>query len=249
MLRHIHVEQTLFSPGDNVKQAQKDLIWWLYALTQRNQDYLLQHPKTPRLYKSGVKYAVPKQFNGDCEEVAILKRALGRAARHRDVDRVLDRIQSVFGGEHFCDIGVILELGEIDCDGISSWRAAELRQAGIKANPYMTSRKRLDGGTTYHALVLWPPIPGCDYETSEDPSLLLGMGGEKRKKDREIEIQKNRERCDLLRAARGGKPVPVLPKADFDVDDALFDVLGLRGPKRNVSDSFSMLDELLRIAA
>jgi len=189
----------MFSGADDTEQTRKDLMWFLEALTQRNQDYLRQRPNTPRLYKSGVRYAVPKQFDGECEEVSVLKRALGKAARERDVRRVLEKVQAVFGGEHFCDIGVILELGEIDCDGLACFRAAELRQMGIQARPYMTSRERLGGGTTYHALVLWPPFGNVNYVTSEDPSLLLGMGGSERAADRAEEIRKNKERCDIIR--------------------------------------------------
>lgn len=200
MLRHVHVETTMFAPADDVVETRKDLVWLLEAIVQRDQDYLRQRPNTPRLYKSGVRYAVPKQFGGECEEATILRKALGRAANQRDVRQVLEKVQDVFGGEHFCDIGVIRELGEIDCDGLACWRAAELRQAGIPARPYMTHKTRLDGGTTYHALVLWPPFGRNPYPTSEDPSLLLGMAQPQRAADRQEEIRKNVERCEDIRA-------------------------------------------------
>jgi hypothetical protein len=199
MLQYILVETTMFSSGDDPEQTRKDLCWWLEALTQRNQDYLKLRPTTPRLYKSGVKYELPKQYDGECEEVRVLKAALGKAARQRDVARVLEKVQQVLGGEHFCDIGTILKRGSIDCDGLACWRAAELRQAGIHARPFMTHRERLAGGTVYHALVLWPPFGNVLYETTEDPSLLLGMGGESRTAERAEEIRKNVERCEILR--------------------------------------------------
>lgn len=221
MLRDIHVETTMFAGADDPRQTEKDLCWWLEALTQRNQDYLKQRPDTVRLYKSGVVWEAPKQFDGDCEEVMVLKRALGKeAARSRDVRKVLEKIQRVFGGEHFCDIGVILELGKIDCDGLACWRAAELRQAGIPAQAFMTSRKRLGGGTTYHALVRWPPLAE-PWWTSEDPSLLLGMSQPQRQADREEEKRKNLERCDYLRTKRA-TPSP----------DLLEEVLGLKRTRR-----------------
>ncbi len=199
-LRNIWVETTMFGRGDDKSRTETDLCWWLEALTQRNQDYLRQRPMTPHLYRSGVVYARPSQFaGGECEEVRVLRAALGRSVQGK-VGDALAKVQGVLGGEHFCDIGVILELGKIDCDGLACWRAAELRQAGIKAMPYMTQRQRPDGGTTYHALVRWPPFATVNYATSEDPSLLLGMGGEARAKDRAEEIRKNQERCDILKS-------------------------------------------------
>lgn len=204
MLRHIHLETMMFGPGDDEKETRKDLSWLLEGLTWRNAGYLKARPDTPRLYKSGVVYRRPKQFTGDCDETKILKAALGKSARNSDVRKALDLVQAVLGGEHFCDIGVILEMGAIDCDGLACFRAAELRQAGIKASPYLTHRKRWDGGTTYHALVIWPPFGPVTYTTTEDPSLLLGMGGKDREKDRLKEIRKNQERCDILRGMKNG---------------------------------------------
>lgn len=203
MLRYILVDTTMFSGADDTEETRKDLCWWLEALTQRNQDYLKQRPTTPRLYKSGVTYAVPKQHDGECEEVHVLRKALGGMARQKDVYRILEKMQAVFGGEHFCDIGRILEYGSIDCDGLACWRAAELRQEGIKARPYMTHRVTPFGQTIYHALVLWPPFGNVPYETSEDPSLLLGMGGPAKAAARAEEIRKNTERCEILSGRPG----------------------------------------------
>ncbi len=114
------------------------------------------------------------------------------------------------------------------CDNLNTWRCAELRQAGIPARPMMTSRSRM-GGTTYHAIVRWPPfgdaISGNPFmDSDEDPSLLLGMSQPQRKVERDIEIAKNIERCDYIRRykARGG----AMPGVDLDA--ALQDVLGLR---------------------
>ncbi len=222
-------------------------MFFLEALTQRNQGYLKARPHTPRLYKSGVRYEIPKQFGGDCEEVAILRKALGKAAWKRDVRKALEKIQGVLGGEHFCDIGVILELGSIDCDGLACYRAAELRQAGIQARPYMTHRERFGGGTTYHALVLWPPFGNVPYVTSEDPSLLLGMGGPERAPERAEENRKNQERCDIIR--RYG----ILPQVLVDPAAAL----GLRrespmfgeAPAVDAGPALAEIERLLRVAA
>lgn len=243
-LPFILIESTMFDAGDERTQTEKDLCWWLEALVQRNMSYLKARPSTPRLYKSGVVYSAPKQFSGDVEEVRILKSALGKAARQADVRRALDLIQQVLSGEHFCDIGVILRRGNIDCDGLASYRVAELRQRGIQARPFMTSRTRLDGGTTYHALVRWPPIPTVPYETTEDPSLLLGMGGSARAADRAKEIEKNQERCSILKKygiQATGSASPLFSDGE--------DILGLRRPSGAPDAVVAEIDRLLRGAA
>ncbi len=233
-LRHIHVETTMFENEDIVNETQRDLCWWLEALTQRNQSYLKARPNTPPLYRSGVVYERPNQTRGDVTEVRLLREALGRKANRADLAQVLDLVQQVLGGEHFCDIGVILERGAIDCDGLACWRAAELRQLGVRAVPWMTHRKA-NGGTIYHALVRWPPFASIPYETSEDPSLLLGMGGEARAADRRKEIEKNVERCEILAGAPAGSFSQLSPfaapppEAVQPFDQALADVLGFRG--------------------
>jgi hypothetical protein len=88
-----------------------------------------------------------------------------------------------------------------NCDNVASWRAAELNERlGIPARPYITWRKRADGGTTYHVIVLWPD------GSSEDPSLLLGMGGEAREPDRQEELRKLRERAaNVMQALQLGR--------------------------------------------
>lgn len=245
-LRYVLFDTTLFDPGDNIEMTRKNLCWMLEALTQRNQSYLSARPSTPNLYKSNVRYEVPQQFAGEVEEVSVLKKALGSAARRPEVVRVLDLMQEILGGERFRDIGRIIEKGAVDCDNLACWRAAELRQKGIKARPFMTHRKRPDGGTTYHALVLWPPIPTVPYVTAEDPSLLLGMGGADRTAERQEEIRKNIERCDILKRWKLTSPGGV------SEGDVLEDVLGLRRARKappNVDAAVAELDRLLRGAA
>ena len=226
MLRFILFDTTLFGAGDrDVKETRQDLMWIQEALVKRNQNYLKQRPGTPSLYKSGVRYMLPAQFDGEPEEVSILRQAAGRNANDPRVANVLDIVGQVFGGERFRDIGRILENGGGDCDNLAAWRVAELRQKGIQAMSYMTNRQRPDGGTTYHALVLWPPFANVPYITSEDPSLLLGMSQPERKADRDEEIRKNIERCDLIKRY-GVQPVSAPASASFDTD--LEEVLGLR---------------------
>lgn len=88
-----------------------------------------------------------------------------------------------------------------NCDNLASWRVAELRELGIPAKPYITWRKRPDGGTTYHVVVL------LGDGSSEDPSLLCGMGGASRDADRQEEQRKLVERLgDYLVSLNGGPP-------------------------------------------
>ena len=94
-----------------------------------------------------------------------------------------------------------------NCDNVCAWRAAELRQSGIHAMPYITHRQRQDGGTTYHAIVRWPD------GSSEDPSLLLGMGGPDREMDRAEERRKNVERHDKVKKAMRAAHVLGLTRA------------------------------------
>ncbi len=244
MLRFVLFDTTLFSDAEDVEAARLNLMWILEALCQRDQTYLQQRPSTPRLYRSGVKYEVPAQFDGECEESRVLREALGSAAKRREVAKVLDLVQQVFGGERFRDIGRILEKGAVDCDNLACWRVAELRQAGIKARPYMTHRTRPDGGTTYHALVLWPPFGSVKYETSEDPSLLLGMGGSGRTAERAEEIRKNQERCEILQKCGIGSG------RTSDLEDVLEEALGLRHSSQASSGGISAvvteIDDLLK---
>ena len=238
MLRFILFDTSLFDTVDtkeSLDDTRTDLMWCQEALAILNQNYLKRHPETPPLYKSGVVYKLPAQFDGDPVELSTLKNALGSKANQADVASVLDTISNVFGGERFRDIGRILENGGGDCDNLANWRVAELRQAGIAAKPYMTNRARSDGGTTYHALVQWPPFANVPYPTSEDPSLLLGMSQPQRAADRDEEIRKNQERCALIKKY-GIKPVSAAPQqspsfvSDLQManfDDALQGILGI----------------------
>lgn len=57
-----------------------------------------------------------------------------------------------------------------DCEDLATWRTAELRMRGVRANPCFTSRVRADGVLVYHIMVKWPD------GSIEDPSRKLGMG-------------------------------------------------------------------------
>jgi hypothetical protein len=189
--------------------------------------YLKDHPDTPRLYESGVSYERPAQFQGECPEVVLLRELLGDRVRDPRAKDLLKLIQAVLGGERFRDIGRALKKKLIDCDNLATWRAAELRQAGIPADPYIKWRTRLDGGNTYHVLVRWPfAVDSAPDGFLEDPSLLLGMGGPARKADRDREIWKNAERVKMMSA--GKAPAAGAARAAFkdEAASAIEDVLG-----------------------
>ncbi len=214
-LPYILFELSLFSPGDNPVESRRDLGWLLEALVQRNQAYLKDHPDTPLLYQSGVVYERPAQFLGGTPEVQVLKEALGPKQYETKVAAVLGIMQQILGGERFRDIGVLYARGKGDCDNVASARVAELRQAGIKASPLLTWRRRLDGGYTYHVLVKWPDnfnINDGPDSLREDPSLLLGMGGEGKRLERERELEKNRKRVAMVLRATGKKDLVLPPE-------------------------------------
>lgn len=121
-----------------------------------------------------------------------------------------------------------------NCDNVAAWRVAELRELGIEAKPYITWRRRKDGGMTYHVIVLWPD------GSSEDPSLLLGMGGEGRTPDREQEEAKLAERSadlvhGLLTRRRGAPPLTVTSTSPEEHLDGLPRGHRLRKMMRRIS--------------
>jgi hypothetical protein len=197
MLRHVLFDMAMFDGEDDRANSQKRVLWLLEALTRCDQLYLQNHPDTPLIYQSGIKYIVPAQFEKtDVPEIAALRDFLKAKGAPQSLFDALDKIYNIVGGgEIFREIPRIIENGGGDCDNVASWRAAELRQLGIDAQPYITWRTRPDGGMTYHVIVRWPD------GSSEDPSLLLGMGGASRASDRAEEERKLGERLGNFVAA------------------------------------------------
>ena len=190
MLRHVLFDLSLFEGEDDRANSQKRVLWLLEALTRCNQLYLENNPDTPLIYKSGIVYKVPEQFKqSDVPEIGAISEYLASSKAPKAVQNALKTVsQMCGGGEHFRDIPRIIENGGGDCDNVAAWRTAELRHLGVAAKPYITWRQRPDGGMTYHVIVLWPD------GSSEDPSLLLGMGGPGREPDRREEERKLGER-------------------------------------------------------
>lgn len=94
------------------------------------------------------------------------------------------------GDEEWMDIPNIIERGGADCEDLSCWRVAELREMGIRAKPFIRWTRREN--YEFHVLVFRPDgelidLPprcplgqtyeiGADGSIIEDPSLVLGMG-------------------------------------------------------------------------
>ena len=85
--------------------------------------------------------------------------------------------------ENWLDIPHVIKAGWGDCEDLTFWRVAELREEGIKAAPFAKWR-RVNGVYKYHALVR-RFAPGRDHfgrvvnakAWLEDPSRRLGMNG------------------------------------------------------------------------
>ena len=186
---YIVFHQSLFD-GKNRASSEDTILKLLAVLVDRNCQYLRAHPETPKLYDSGVTYALPDQMTRS-PNPSDVERVQGFLREHMKCDaETVDIITTVLHGcEVFRDIPSIIEKKAVDCDNLACWRVAELRCAGIEAVPYITWRET-SRGTTYHALLRWPD------GTSEDPSLILGMGGPERDADRVEEKRKNKERYD-----------------------------------------------------
>lgn len=218
MLRHVLFDLSLFSGEGDRANSQKRVLALLQALTYCNQLYLRQYPDTPLIYKSGIVYKAPNQFQqATVPEVDVVRGYLelqGAVPSH--VHAALDALERMTGGgEVFREIPRIIENGGGDCDNVASWRAAELRELGINARPYITWRRRIDGGMTYHVVVLWPD------GSHEDPSLLLGMGGASREADRAEEERKMGERMAnfaraLVSTRNVDRSIAVLERGDGD---------------------------------
>jgi hypothetical protein len=160
MLRHVLFDLSLFMDESDRANSQKRVLWLLEALTRCNQLYLQQHPETPLIYQSGIEYKVPQQFErADLPEADAVQDFLAKSNPPQSVVKAFKTLVSMCGGgEHFRDIPRIIENGGGDCDNVASWRTAELRQLGIAAKPYITWRRRMDGGMTYHVVVIFPKM-------------------------------------------------------------------------------------------
>jgi hypothetical protein len=122
----------------------------LEALVMADQLYLRTH-HVPPIYESGVRYKEEPMNR------AVLG-ALGGAA------------SSTYRIEEFAAIPAIIERGWGDCDDVSPWRCAELRENGEHAKIRVQWKKNPESGQKLFHIV----VRRADGRI-EDPSLLLGM--------------------------------------------------------------------------
>lgn len=113
--------------------------------------WLKHYPNTPKLYQSGVIY-VPEA-----------RREIPTKAGWPKEKCIVEY------GEDWLTIPAVLKAKKGDCEDLAAWRAAELRQRGVNATPYIKIRKLPNGAFRAHAVVKLPD------GTIEDPSAKLGM--------------------------------------------------------------------------
>lgn len=196
-MRFIVDDVRLSFDGNDRPWSEQYILKRLEDLTQADQEWIRTHPGTPKLYRSGVRYLVPEQLDRQPTQQELDEIQRFHAARGAAQDEIDLHLAVATGVERFRQIPWIVEHGGGDCDNLAAWRAAELRELKIKANPGITSRWS-GGRRIYHALVTI--YLKDDRRIDEDPSLILGMGGEARRVDREQAIVNNITRHELIKA-------------------------------------------------
>lgn len=189
-MTHIHLGLSLpFASEADRESSEYVIMALLGANCMVNHRYLQKHPDTTRLYDAGITYAVPDQVAEDRLSDAAIERVANLLQKEGAEPHTISIVRRILNGvEEFLDIPALYQRGKGDCNELAPVRIAELWRAGVNASPWLTKLPNERGGLTYHALVRWPD------GSSEDPSLILGMGGPKRDADRREEIRKNVER-------------------------------------------------------
>lgn len=198
MIRDLHLGFKLNFDSAEEQEDSEDILMWLLGINCRlNFMHLRKHPDTKALYDSGIVYAPPDQADGRAPLSRSELKKLIKTLRETgfDTETALMVVRMRKGIEIFLDIPALFRRGKGDCNELVPLRVAELWRTGVAASPYLIKFRNERGGWTYHALVLWPD------GSSEDPSLILGMGGRARAADRREEIRKNKERWDNYMAA------------------------------------------------
>jgi len=217
-MRDLHLGFQLDFESPDEQEDSEDILMRLLGINSRlNLLYLRRNPDTVPLYDSDVTYTPPDQADGRKPlSKAWLSRFL-KMLRDQEVDTetALMIVRMLKGIEIFLDVRALYRRGKGDCNELVPLRVAELWRAGIAASPYLTKEPNERGGMTYHAIVLWPD------GSSEDPSLILGMGGPENADRRREEIRKNAERwgnymaaAKRLIAVEGAAPEAVGRKID-----------------------------------
>jgi hypothetical protein len=190
-MRDLHLGIKLaFETAQDQEDSEDLLLRIIGVVCKANLIHLRKHPEEKNLYDSGVVYTPPDQADGrpplkrgDLKTLLALLKKMGA-----EPETALMMIRMLRGIEVFLDIPAIYRRGKGDCNELALVRVAELWRAGIAASPWLTKAANEKGGTSYHCLVRWPD------GSSEDPSLILGMGNKENADLRREEIRKNSER-------------------------------------------------------
>jgi hypothetical protein len=198
-MRHVNLDLDLsFDTPDERWRSEQVLLYLMTILTLRNYWFLLDNPDFPHLYDSNMCYLLPEQLERrpKSSQIDALKKfcvqQMGMTA-----DEAQHHVDLAKGVEIFRDIPRMMEHGGGDCDNWAAARAAEICVAAFRiggksnARPYLVWREEGDR-MIYHAKVLHSD--GSD----EDPSIIMGMGGQDRRADRLEECRKNWERYDNM---------------------------------------------------
>jgi hypothetical protein len=169
----------------------------LLANANVNAGHLEDHPELPFLYASGVLYAPPEQADGR-PSIGWLRRQRLKSLLSDFEPGTIETVLGVLRGmETFYDTPRLYARKKGDCNELVPARLAELWREGVLAAPLLVKDQKPDGGYAYHALIQHPD------GSSEDPSLILGMGGPQAADLRREECRKNAER--YVMAKRAGK--------------------------------------------
>jgi hypothetical protein len=199
-MRDLHLDfRLLFDTAEDQEDSEDILLWVMGINARLNKMHLRKNPDTLPLYSAKVDYTPPDQADGRPPlNRAKLKKFLSVARElGADPETALMMVRLLKGIEIFLDIPGLYRRGKGDCNELVPVRVAELWRANIAASPYLIKYPNAKGGLTYHAVVQWPD------GSSEDPSLILGMGGPERADERREEIRKQAERwANHLAAAK-----------------------------------------------
>lgn len=191
-MRHVNHDYALDFDNERDRWlSEQILLFNMMVLAVRNYYYLQDHPETPKCYDDvDCVYLVPEQLERRPTEgqIGMMRRFLAQQMGMTP-DQIEHHVDLARGVEIFRDIQRMREHGGGDCDNWAARRSAEASLAGADVRPRMTSRRE-GGRIIYHALCIWPD------GSSEDPSLIKGMGGQDRAADRREECRKNVERYD-----------------------------------------------------
>lgn len=147
-MRPAQFRTRIFTEAYTQAASERALDRWLEALVQQDMDYLREHPDTPRLRDSGVRYYHD-----------------GRGSDRGVIDE-------------WMDIPEALHEGVTDCKSLSAWRVAELRVSGADPGARCGKRFALVDDPDVGQLMLYHVIVVRGDGRTEDPSAECGMNVE-----------------------------------------------------------------------